>query len=241
MVTDLKNRARTTSEGSRLAKYAEHWQLPDAETRYARSRSRTRFRRYDQEDALVGRWLRLCVPGATVLDLPCGTGRFSELVARCGHRLIRADLSYRMVAHARQLGPSEHVLGDLCCDLANPPMRPASVDIVLVWRLFHHCRTPEDRAIVLEQARRLARRYVILSFYNRASVTYWGRRLIRAMLRREPKCRGAIWTSDLRAAADQADLEPIEIYHYRPGLSINSAACFRVRETSIGTALASVG
>ncbi len=236
MDTDVKNPAGTTNERSRLAKYAEHWQLPDAETRYARSRSRKQFRHYDKEESLVGRWLRLCAPGATVLDLPCGTGRFSELVADCGHRLIRADLSYRMVAHARQLGPSEHVLGDLCCDLANPPMKPASVDVVLVWRLFHHCRTPEDRAIVLEQARRLARRYVIISFYNRASFTYWGRRFVRAMLRREPKCRGAIWTSDLRTAADRAGLEPIEIYHYRPGLSINSAACFQVRQTGPVTA-----
>ena len=98
-----------------------------------------------------------------MLDLPCGTGRFSQLVADCGHRLIRADLSYPMVAHARRLGPSEHVIGDLCCDLAQPPLKPGSVDVVLVWRLFHHCRLPEDRQSVFEQARRLARRYLIVS------------------------------------------------------------------------------
>ncbi|HSW46431.1 MAG TPA: class I SAM-dependent methyltransferase [Phycisphaerae bacterium] len=228
MHTDSNGHPERSGAGSSLAKYAGHWQLPDAEFRYAETRDRKRFRHYDTEQELVARWLRLCEPGATVLDLPCGTGRFSELIASCGHRLIRADLSYQMVAHARRLGPNGHVLGDLCCDLAAPPINPAGVDIVLVWRLFHHCRTPEDRDIVLRQARRLARRYVILSFYNRASLTYWSRRFVRKVLCREPKCRGAIRTSELLAAADRAGLEPVEIHHYRPGLSINSAVCFRV-------------
>jgi SAM-dependent methyltransferase len=215
-------------DGSPLAKYAEHWLLPDAEYRYAETRDRRRFRHYDREQALLERWLRLCEPGSVVLDLPCGTGRFSTLVPACGHRLIRADLSYPMVAHARRLGPNAGVIGDVCCDLAAPPLAAGSVDIVLVWRLFHHCRTPEDREMVLRQARRLARRYVIISFYNRASLTYWSRRFVRRVLMREPKCRGAIWCSELRETAARTGLEPVEIYHYRPGLSINSAACLRV-------------
>jgi len=216
-------------ESSSLAKYAEHWLLPDAEYRYAETRDRRRFRHYDTEQTIVGRWLRLCESGAVVPDLPCGTGRFSELVRDCGHRLIRGDLSYPMVAHARTLGPNEHVIGQLCCDLAMPPLKPASVDVVLVWRLFHHCRTPQDRQTVLAQARRLARRYVIISYYNRRSITYWSRRFVRKALFRAPKCRGAIWTSALIALSNEVGLEPVEIYHYRPGISINSAACFAVR------------
>jgi SAM-dependent methyltransferase len=221
-------RADARSSGSSLAKYAEHWLLPEAEIRYADSRQRHLYRHYDTEQTLVGRWLRLCPPGATVLDLPCGTGRFSELTAQCGHRLLRGDLSYAMVGHARQLGPNGHVLGDVCCDLAVPPLADASVDVVLVWRLFHHCRTRGDREIVLRQACRLARRYVILSFYNRASITYWSRRVVRKALFKEPKCRGAIWTRELLSAARRAGLEPVEVFHYRPGISINSAACFQV-------------
>ena len=217
--------------GSSLAKYAEHWLTPEAEIRYVETRRRGQFRHYDTEQALVGKWLRLCGPGALVLDVPCGTGRFNELTQSCGHRLVRGDLSYAMVAHARRLGPNRHCLGDLCFDLAAPPLTPAGVDIVLVWRLFHHCRTPEDRALVLRQARRLAKRYAIISYYNRASITYWSRRCVRRMLGRTPKCRGAIWTGELLQLADEAGLDPVEIYHYRPGISINSAACFAVRPT----------
>lgn len=217
---------------SSLAKYAEHWLSPEAELRYAETRQRKLFRHYDTEQQLVSRWLHRCEPGAVVLDIPCGTGRFNELTLACGHRLVRADLSLPMVAHARHLGPNQHCLGDLCCDLATPPLAPASVDIVLIWRLFHHCRTPEDRRLVLQQAHRLARRYVIISYYNRASITYWSRRFVRRMLCRDPKCRGAIWTRELLHVADEIGLNPVEIYHYRPGISINSAACFAVRSAT---------
>jgi 2-polyprenyl-3-methyl-5-hydroxy-6-metoxy-1,4-benzoquinol methylase len=220
--------APSDASPSPLAKYAEHWRLPGAETRYADARRPERYRRYKQEDAVVGRWLRLCPPGSTVLDVPCGTGRFNELVAAMGHRVIRADLSFQMVAHAQKLGPNTHAIGSLCFDVARPPLRPRSVDAVLVWRFFHHCRTPEDRLLVLMQAAALAQRYVILSFYNRECVTYWTRRITRKLLGRAPKCRGAIWTRELHDLAARAGLKPVEIHHYHRGFSINSAACFRV-------------
>lgn len=225
---DTETAREAGGAASPLAKYAEHWLLPDAEVRYADSRERRRYQHYDKEQRLVGRWLRLCLPGAVVLDLPCGTGRFSGLTAECGHRLVRADLSYQMVAHARRLGPNAHVLGDLSCDLAAPPLALGSVDIVLVWRLFHHCRTPEDREMVLHQARRLTRQYVVVSYYNRASVTYWSKRILRKVLLREPKARGAIWTEELMRTARREGLVPVEVCHYCRGISINSAACFKV-------------
>ena len=216
------------ASASPLAKYAEHWRLPGAETRYAATRLPGLYGRYEQEDAVVGRWLRLCPPESTVLDVPCGTGRFNQLLAALGHRVIRADLSLQMVAHARQLGPNTNEIGSVCFDLARPPLRPRSVDAVLIWRFFHHCRTPEDRLLVLLRAAALARRYVILSFYNRECVSYWSQRATRKLLGREPKCRGAIWTRELYELAAHAGLTPLEIHHYRRGLSINSAACFGV-------------
>lgn len=213
---------------SPLAKYAGDWLQPDAENRYERSRTRDQYRFYDAEQRFVGRWLRQCPPGALVLDLPCGTGRFNGLTAECGHKLIRADLSYQMVARAAQSGPSDHALGNLCCDLGRPPLAEGSVDIVLVWRLFHHCRTREDREMVLRQARRLARRFVIISYYNRASFTYWSKGELRKLIGREPKGRGAIWTSDLLDMAARAGLKLVDVRHYCRWISINSAACFSV-------------
>ncbi len=213
---------------SSLAQYAADWLHPGAARDYELSRTRGRFRNYDREERLVGRWLRLCQPGALVLDVPCGSGRFSQLVAKCGHHLLRADLSQVMVSHARQAGPNGHSIGDLCCDLGKPPLRPGSVDVVLLWRLFHHCHSDHDRGLMLRRAAELARRYIILSFYNRENVTFWGRRVIRAALKRPPKGTGAVWTRDLIAMAGTLELEVVEVRHYRRGISMNSAVCFRV-------------
>jgi len=214
------------AETSSLARYAAHWLLPGADDRYALSRDPKRYRHWAHEEALVGRWLRRCEPGALVLDLPCGTGRFTDLVHTCGHRLISADLSWQMVYFAGQHAPAGCY--QVCCDLATPSFQEGSIDIVLCWRIFHHFRTDEHRRTALLQLRRLARRYVILSYYNRHCVTYWTRRFVRGVLRRPPKCTGAIWTSRLIALAKEVGLRPVEIHHYRPGISINSAVCLAV-------------
>jgi SAM-dependent methyltransferase len=199
----------------------------EAADRYVDSRRPTQYGHYALEQNLVGRWLRLCAPGATVLDLPCGTGRFSALTQLCGHRLVRADRSPAMLCRAKDQGPNEHVLGNVCCDLANPPFGDGSVDVVILWRLFHHLRSWEDRRVVLERAARMARSYLILSYYNRASLTYWSQRLGRALVRGRPKLGGAVWTSDLLAAARGVGLEPVERVDYRRYISVNSAVCFR--------------
>lgn len=221
--------SQPTGGKSRLYRYAADWMQPDAENRYAASRQPGQYSRWAQEQRIVRRWLDLCEPGAVVLDLPCGTGRFSGLVQECGHRLIRSDLSYLMVAKAAQTGPNQHCLGNICCDLAQPPLAEKSVDVVLLWRLFHHFKNTEDRTIALQQAARLARRYVILSYYNQASLTYWGNRAFRTLIRRPIKGAGAIRTSELHQITEQSGLALHDIFHFRHRLSINSAACLALR------------
>jgi ubiquinone/menaquinone biosynthesis C-methylase UbiE len=66
---------------------------------------------YDQHDypsdmqrQWVARALRLIPPGATVLDAPCGTGKYFALVAAAGHRVAGVDQSAGMLAEARHRG-----------------------------------------------------------------------------------------------------------------------------------------
>ena len=143
-----------------------------------------------------GRVVAAVRAGAMVLDLPCGTGRFSKLVAECGHRLVRGDLSYQMVAHARELGPTITYWATYA---AIWPLRRCAGErgyragLAAVPSLPH----AGGSGTVLCQARRLTRHYVIISYYNRASITYWTKRILRKALFREPKGRGAIWTREL--------------------------------------------
>jgi ubiquinone/menaquinone biosynthesis C-methylase UbiE len=52
----------------------------------------------------VRRLLATCPPGGTVLDAPCGTGRYFPLVADSGRRVVGIDQSAGMLEQARARG-----------------------------------------------------------------------------------------------------------------------------------------
>jgi ubiquinone/menaquinone biosynthesis C-methylase UbiE len=52
----------------------------------------------------VRRLLATCPPGGTVLDAPCGTGRYFPLVAGSGRRVVGIDQSAGMLEQARARG-----------------------------------------------------------------------------------------------------------------------------------------
>ncbi len=49
----------------------------------------------------VGRLIDTCPPGGTVLDAPCGTGRYFAMVEAAGRRVVGIDQSAGMLAVAR--------------------------------------------------------------------------------------------------------------------------------------------
>ncbi|MFI9813764.1 class I SAM-dependent methyltransferase [Saccharothrix variisporea] len=81
--------------------------------------------------------LPLVPPGSSVVDLGCGTGSLSVLLAEAGHDVRGLDLSPRMVEAARVKAGARvrFTVGDA----ATPPYPPASADVVLarhvLWAL----------------------------------------------------------------------------------------------------------
>jgi SAM-dependent methyltransferase len=59
--------------------------------------------------AFVARVLEACPAQGVVLDVPCGTGRYFELVVATGRRVVGADQSRGMVEQARARGHAESV------------------------------------------------------------------------------------------------------------------------------------
>src|SRR6266576_7153321 len=59
---------------------------------------------WDMQREWVARVLGLIPPGGTVLDAPCGTGKYFALLAAAGHRVAGADQSAGMLARARARG-----------------------------------------------------------------------------------------------------------------------------------------
>lgn len=89
---------------------------------------------------------------ARVVDLGCGTGSVTLLLARAGHDVKGVDLSDRMVAAAKaKVGSSARVLQG---DAADPPFEPASVDVVFARHVLWALPDPD---VVLDRWVRLLR------------------------------------------------------------------------------------
>jgi SAM-dependent methyltransferase len=63
----------------------------------------------DLHRAFVERVIAGCPPDGVVLDAPCGTGRYFELIVAAGRRVVGADQSAGMVAQARSRGLADRV------------------------------------------------------------------------------------------------------------------------------------
>jgi SAM-dependent methyltransferase len=59
--------------------------------------------------AFIERLLATCPPGGVVLDAPCGTGRWFEVVRGSGRRVVGIDQSAGMLAVARSKGTAERI------------------------------------------------------------------------------------------------------------------------------------
>jgi len=91
-----------------------------------------------------GHLLLRILPQITVADLGAGEGLLSELLARRCKKVIAVDNSEKIVefgaAKAKKNGLKnlEFRLGDL----QNPPIDPASVDLVILSQALHHAEVP---------------------------------------------------------------------------------------------------
>jgi ubiquinone/menaquinone biosynthesis C-methylase UbiE len=117
-----------------------------------------------------------------VLDVPCGGGRVAVHLSRLGYDVACADLSEAMLAIARERVHSE----GLPCPvekqdverLAYPDRR---FDTVISFRLFHHFPNAATRQRVASELCRVARRFVVLSYFSPWSFTS-AKRQLRAAL-----------------------------------------------------------
>lgn len=93
---------------------------------------------------------------STILDIPCGTGRFFSIFADHGHQVIGGDVSRDMldVIPAERSSPAD--VRPLRADAEQIPLADGSVDIVLAMRFWSFL--PDDaRRRVLAEWRRVAR------------------------------------------------------------------------------------
>jgi SAM-dependent methyltransferase len=130
-------------------------------------------RRLDQiwinwrEQRLVKGLLRECrLEGGSLLDVPCGYGRFAPLFARLGMQAFGIDLDPEMVrlAVGSQLGDDKE--RGACASVFQLPFAADSFDGVICIRLLHLQFSEAERRAILHELARVSRRYVIISVYH---------------------------------------------------------------------------
>jgi ubiquinone/menaquinone biosynthesis C-methylase UbiE len=105
----------------------------------------------DMQREWVARVLRLIPPGATVLDAPCGTGKYFPMLAAAGHRVVGVDQSAGMLARARERG----IAFSLECTSLQELPYAGQFDAVLTIDAMQHI-PPEDWPGVLANLHRAA-------------------------------------------------------------------------------------
>jgi len=101
--------------------------------------------------------------GAPALDLPCGYGRFTELLRSAGWAVINSDLSLEMVRRANDKSGFAGAVADAKRGL---PFPPGLFGLIFSVRFFHHVHDPSDRAAVLREFFRVSAGWVVVSFYR---------------------------------------------------------------------------
>lgn len=109
----------------------------------------------------------------TVLDIPCGTGRFTDSLAALGYEVIGSDISMEMMQVAQQKGDgSDGGLGFVQADAERLPLRTGSVDCIVCIRFMFHI-DPPTRVRILREMRRVSREWIVIDYRHRYSLRYW--------------------------------------------------------------------
>ena len=174
---------------------------------------RTSTAKWLSEQIAVSELLRVLPSGATVLDIPVGTGRFLELYQERGLKVAGRDISPDMLGAARN---KLNELGGLDCslwlaDIRTIPDADDQYDCVLSIRFLNWV---DSRGLeeVLREARRVSKRYLIVTIRHKVptrDLLFRGPKGLRRLLMRHvlsnsgnqralgPSCMNRMWSFEL--------------------------------------------
>jgi ubiquinone/menaquinone biosynthesis C-methylase UbiE len=139
----------------------------------AKDYQQRRYRSVDQalvnwrEQRIIEALLTSCqLRGGSLLDVPCGYGRFTPLFARLGIMAMGADVRRAMVCLARENQPGPEMSHWLQANIFALPFADNAFDCVLSIRLLHHYYSDAERIRIVRELARVSRRFVVLSVYH---------------------------------------------------------------------------
>ncbi len=148
-----------------------------------------------------------------VLDLPCGSGRLIEPMARRAYRVVGADISEEMLAATqRRLGGSRGLAGLVRCDVRQLPFRERSFDLVVCMRFLYYFGR-EERAALIREMSRLSRKWLLMQYRLQETVpSFLWRLRYRAGITDRDRSRRGLTVSDIRREVyDAAGLRVVRV------------------------------
>lgn len=129
---------------------------------------------------IVRKALKLADDPKTVLDIPCGTGRFWGVLAENQNRIIyAADNSLDMINTGLKLREPEIVCRinkSFQASAFDIPLEENTVDCILCIRLIHHMGDTDTRLKLLKELNRVTSSSVIISLWVDGNFQAWKRK-----------------------------------------------------------------
>lgn len=152
----------------------------------------------------LGRALAHLPQNATILEVACGTGRITKLLAERGFRVYGLDYSPAMILRAvERLRGNPAIRGFLRGEAESIPVDSKSVDAVVAFRFATHL-PPKSRGLFLREVARVARKHAVISYQSKCSLHYVYRR-VRSRFVDEP-FPFAVSREDILTEAESAGL-----------------------------------
>lgn len=179
----------STYQGPTRESYQQEYQHIDAAAGYNLKYKQHVFKRWStrREFRLLGRLLSSQPRSRTLLELPCGGGRLSSAMAKFTDLLIEADIAIGQVQYGQQHSQMETAQIWMTASALHIPFRDAVVDGVVCIRLCHHLHKPEEREQLVVELLRVARRFVIVTFFDYNSMKNIIRRVRQSIHRKRSK------------------------------------------------------
>jgi SAM-dependent methyltransferase len=145
---------------------------------FHRFSSPERQKRNARKWAAIRKALSLTQGVRVILDLPCGTGRFTGGLAREGYEVVGSDISMEMLQKAAGVTsgrdgaqPEPNVRGYLQANAEKLPLRDDSLDCVVCIRFMMHV-DPATRVRMLREFRRVSRRWLVVDYRHKYTFRY---------------------------------------------------------------------
>jgi SAM-dependent methyltransferase len=144
----------------------------------------------EREYRLLERHLGSRPRAGLLLDIPSGGGRLSGVISRYADLLVEADIGLGQILYGRERARGTVPEGSriwITASAFHIPFKDRSVDGVVCCRLCHHLPTADERERLVAELLRVARDFVVMTFFDYHSVKNYIRRARRPFNHLPPK------------------------------------------------------